>query len=594
MAELVCEEGELEDGACDEVGQHGGEAGEIDEVLHGCSVSAIDVDDVAEGLEGVEADAEWEGEMDGGNPVGREVERVAELGEGCEAEVAVFEEGEGGEVADDGEGDCLFLAARSGTLLGQGLGWLVRFPRGPSIFCDDEAEEPVERRGGEHEEDERGFGPSVKSVPCEGEPQVPLPGRLVSKEEVAEKGEREEAVDKNVGTEDHPRGGNRPAANARSVFGQMEVEMRGCMGLCGHLVRLRVQRNRRKIENMMRVCVVSRLVFLLLVTLGFGGGLMALPLTTEFGARFEAAERGQFGAVAGEDPWFFLPSELRFLSVESFRGDTIRRLSRARDKQWADPVPAIVDFHEQLKRMGVKLLVVPVPAKAAIYPDRLFTGASKMVPGLPKALGELYGDLRQAGVDVLDFTEEFIANRDSEHGPVYCATDSHWSGLGCVLAAKVIAQQVGGLVGKGSSKGFAEKWEEAVVKGDLLDLPGKPATRVPHEKLWVRRITTTGGGAVKGESSSPILLLGDSHTLVFGELLCEGAGLVEQLGYELGVVPDLIGLRGAGATDVRGRLLRRGMKEDGYLRGKKVVIWCFGAREFSEADSGWVKLPVVK
>jgi alginate O-acetyltransferase complex protein AlgJ len=349
-----------------------------------------------------------------------------------------------------------------------------------------------------------------------------------------------------------------------------------------------------KIENMMRVCVVSRLVFLLLVTLGFGGGLMALPLTTEFGARFEAAERGQFGAVAGEDPWFFLPSELRFLSVESFRGDTIRRLSRARDKQWADPVPAIVDFHEQLKRMGVKLLVVPVPAKAAIYPDRLFTGASKMVPGLPKALGELYGDLRQAGVDVLDFTEEFIANRDSEHGPVYCATDSHWSGLGCVLAAKVIAQQVGGLVGKGSSKGFAEKWEEAVVKGDLLDLPGKPATRVPHEKLWVRRITTTGGGAVKGESSSPILLLGDSHTLVFGELLCEGAGLVEQLGYELGVVPDLIGLRGAGATDVRGRLLRRGMKEDGYLRGKKVVIWCFGAREFSEADSGWVKLPVVK
>jgi alginate O-acetyltransferase complex protein AlgJ len=345
---------------------------------------------------------------------------------------------------------------------------------------------------------------------------------------------------------------------------------------------------------MKKVCAAYRWVVLLVLVLCSEHWVMGLPSPADFGSRFESAERGQFGAVAGEDPWFFLPSELRFLSVESFRGDTIRRLSRARDKQWADPVPAMVDFHEQLKRLGVKLLVVPVPAKAAIYPDRLFSGASKAGPGLPKALGELYGDLRKAGVDVLDLTDEFIANRDSEHGPVYCATDTHWSGLGCVLAAKVIAQHLAGVVGKGAGKGFTEKWEEAVVKGDLLELPGKPATRVPHEKLWVRRVTMDGGGVVKGDASSPVLLLGDSHTLVFSELLCEGAGLLEQLGYELGMAPDLIGLRGAGATEVRARLLRRGVKEEGYLRGKKVVVWCFGAREFSEADSGWVKMPVSK
>jgi alginate O-acetyltransferase complex protein AlgJ len=345
---------------------------------------------------------------------------------------------------------------------------------------------------------------------------------------------------------------------------------------------------------MKKVCEVYRWVVLGVLLLCGERWAMGLPSAAEYGSRFEAAERGQFGAVAGEDPWFFLPSELRFLSVESFRGDAIRRLSRSRDKQWADPVPAIVDFHEQLKRLGVRLLVVPVPAKAAIYPDRLFSGGSKGVPGLPKGLEELYADLRKAGVNVLDLTDEFVSNRDSEHGPVYCATDTHWSGLGCVLAAKVIAQQVGGLVGQGAGKGFSEKWEEAVIKGDLLDLPGKPATRVPHEKLWVRRVTRDGGGAVKADASSPVLLLGDSHTLVFSELLCEGAGLVEQLGYELGVVPDLIGLRGAGSTEVRARLLRRGMKEEGYLRSKKVVVWCFGAREFSEADSGWVKMPVSK
>lgn len=340
---------------------------------------------------------------------------------------------------------------------------------------------------------------------------------------------------------------------------------------------------------------LGRVFWLSVCGLLFLGSLstFGLPTPAEYAGRFDAAERGQFGAVAGEDPWSFLPSELRFLSVEGFRGDAIRRMSRSRDKRWADPLPAIVDFHEQLKRMGIRLLVVPVPAKAAIYPDRLFVG-SKFVGGVPKALGELYGDLKNAGVEVLDLTDEFIENRESEHGPVFCATDTHWSGLGCVLAAKVIAQQLAE-VAKGPGKGLKEKWEEVVVKGDLTELPGKPATRVPLEKLWVRRISQEGGQPVKpGGDSSRVLLIGDSHTLVFSELLCEGAGLVEQLAFEMGTVPDLIGLRGAGASEVRARLLRRGMKEDGFLKSKKVVIWCFGAREFSEADSGWVKMPVLK
>ena len=112
-------------------------------------------------------------------------------------------------------------------MFGQSRNRLSQCPRSPLIFGDDEAEEPVEGRGGEHEEDERGFGPSVESVSCEGEPQVPLSGRLVSQEEVAEEGEREEAVDENVGTENHPRGCVRPAANARYGIVQMEVEMRG-------------------------------------------------------------------------------------------------------------------------------------------------------------------------------------------------------------------------------------------------------------------------------------------------------------------------------------------------------------------------------
>jgi alginate O-acetyltransferase complex protein AlgJ len=38
----------------------------------------------------------------------------------------------------------------------------------------------------------------------------------------------------------------------------------------------------------------------------------------------------------------------------------------------------------------------------------------------------------------------------------------------------------------------------------------------------------------------------------------------------------------------------RAARADGnYLVGKKVVIWCFSAREFTES-AGWQKVPVVK
>ncbi len=88
--------------------------------------------------------------------------------------------------------------------------------------------------------------------------------------------------------------------------------------------------------------------------------------------------------------------------------------------------------------------------------------------------------------------------------------------------------------------------------------------------------------------------MGDSHTLVFHDFLAERAGLVDQLANELGFAPDLIGTRGSGATPVRITLYRRSLKEPGYLAKKKVVVWCFAAREFTEAAEGWARVPVAK
>jgi hypothetical protein len=93
-----------------------------------------------------------------------------------------------------------------------------------------------------------------------------------------------------------------------------------------------------------------------------------------------------------------------------------------------------------------------------------------------------------------------------------------------------------------------------------------------------------------------VVLLGDSHTLVFhagDDMHARGAGLPDQLAVELGTPVDLIGVRGSGATPARVNLLRRARANPDSLPKKKVIVWCFTAREFTESQ-GWSKVPIVK
>ena len=124
---------------------------------------------------------------------------------------------------------------------------------------------------------------------------------------------------------------------------------------------------------------------------------------------------------------------------------------------------------------------------------------------------------------------------------------------------------------------------------------GTPGT----EKLSLRFVGTeasSGATPVLPERTSPIVLLGDSHTLVFqagSDMHASGAGLADQLLSDLGIPVDLIGVRGSGATPARVNLMRRARSDAAYLAGKKVVIWCFTVREFTEA-TGWSKVPLAK
>jgi alginate O-acetyltransferase complex protein AlgJ len=313
----------------------------------------------------------------------------------------------------------------------------------------------------------------------------------------------------------------------------------------------------------------------------------------DLAAKSRAAQSENAAVIAGLDGWLFLSSDIRFLSVGQFWGADAAKVSRAHKPESADPIPAIVDFHDQLKKRGIDLLLMPVPPKAAIYPEKIVPDVDLHGETAAPYLARFYDELRKREIDVVDLSPVFLQNRTNEHGPVFCKTDTHWSGFGCVLAAQTLKDKVREKLAGQPRQDYTAEWKEITIKGDLGDLAGPNIKKPEPEKIAVRTIGDKGtGAAISPDANSPLLIIGDSHTLVFHDFLGEKSGLLDQLAYETGMAPDLIGTRGSGSTSVRISLYRRARKDPGYLAKKKVIVWCFAAREFTESDQGWDKVPV--
>ena len=299
--------------------------------------------------------------------------------------------------------------------------------------------------------------------------------------------------------------------------------------------------------------------------------------------------------IAGVDNWFFFKPELLHLSKKAFWGKYSASVSAAQKPEWKDPLPAIVDFNRQLQKRGITLYFVPVPAKAIVYPDKL-KGSRVKAGGrrLDDYHERFYALLRSAGVNVVDLTPLFLAHRNDGDGPVYCKTDTHWSGLACELAAGDLAKKIkaAGWYARAATLALSAKRTSIRIAGDLV--PDKAAA--VKEVVTLRKISLKKDASpVEPRDSSPVLLLGDSHTLVFhagGDMYAQGAGLADQLAYDLGFPVDLIGVRGSGSTATRVNLYRKSRSDPNYLSGKKVVIWCLSVREFTESTEGWRIVPI--
>ncbi len=342
--------------------------------------------------------------------------------------------------------------------------------------------------------------------------------------------------------------------------------------------------------------IIDGIAVLALLLLVVAEALAAAPGLRET-SRELAAKSDTGSVVAGVDGWLFFKEELQHLGAGRFWGEAAGAASPAKDKSSADPLPAILEYNKLLAERGITLYLMPVPPKALVYPDKLSASLDNSAATEQLALyREFYGQLTAGGVKVIDLLPALLENRDKNRDrlPLYCRTDTHYSGAGLKLFAKAAAEAIKKepWYADMTKKEYLQSPQKVAIHGDLTQMAGGTG---PAEELELTVVTGKDDGRqVESDMKSPVILLGDSHALVFqagGDLHAKGAGLFDHLSAELGFAVDLLGVRGSGVTPARIKLFQRTKQDGGYLTGKKALIWCFAAREFTGAG-GWRKIPV--
>src|SRR6185369_6130814 len=87
-------------------------------------------------------------------------------------------------------------------------------------------------------------------------------------------------------------------------------------------------------------------------------------------AQFAWLKDGGEKSLIGRDGWLFYKPGVEYL--------TARPNARRTNTGIADAVGAIVDMRDQLDQRGIRLLVMPVPNKESVYPEKLTIRAAGM------------------------------------------------------------------------------------------------------------------------------------------------------------------------------------------------------------------------
>ena len=311
-------------------------------------------------------------------------------------------------------------------------------------------------------------------------------------------------------------------------------------------------------------------------------------------ARFVLFEDAGDKALVGRAGWFFYRPAVQYL-IEPW-SPVCSVPARAFEETphgvttngQGDIFAAIVSFRDDLAKHGIKLLVMPAPNKASVYPEMLAARAAGMSEPVNAKTRDVLTRLKSAGIETVNLFEVYGQARRVAGSPdYYLAQDSHWSPEGIRLAADVVARRL--LDSRWVEKGPV-KYETKPVTveryGDVLWMIRVPQVEQlyePQRMDCTQVIDAASGQPYKDDPNSPVLVLGDSFLRIFERDEPGSGGFIAHLAHNLGFGVTSIVNDGGASTLVRQQLATR----PSLLKGKKVVIWEFVERDIRFGTEGW-------
>jgi len=299
---------------------------------------------------------------------------------------------------------------------------------------------------------------------------------------------------------------------------------------------------------------------------------------------------GNAQVYPGNDGWLFYRQEIDYVTGPGFLDPAyLRRRSKFGTRP--DPLPALVDFRNQLAKRGIKLMLMPAPAKVTLYPEKLvenYTGRPPQNPSFDK-----FCQLAEAeGIPVFDPTEVLLKAKRETGEDQFVPIDTHWSPVAVEHAARALARYIEKMDVLPSRPPVDYEYVagQSRLPGDLLRLMGLPTDQklYPGQELPYRAVRRKYGKVATADQEPDVLVLGDS----FGGIYDQGkAGLANQLSYFMKrPVVDLTVPNG-GSFAAREKLIREIKKGNDRLRGMKLVIYEFTVRDLGYGHWKMLDLP---
>jgi hypothetical protein len=300
---------------------------------------------------------------------------------------------------------------------------------------------------------------------------------------------------------------------------------------------------------------------------------------------------GNKRAVVGRQGWlFYQPGVLSiagpgFLDPDQQSARRKAALDEGDAPLSPDPRPAVLALHRALAARGIRLVLFPVPDKAALQPAQLHGRRASAVAG-NRDYPRFVAEMRAAGVLVFDPTPAAPADP-----PRFLVQDTHWTPAWMEAVAAMLAALVRDNVALPPVA--APRWQTTLLPvqrvGDIVDMLklAEGQTVYPPTTISVRQVQDDKGQPWQPKESADVLLLGDSFTNVFSAPPMgwgEAAGLAPHLAVALGRDVDVIAQNDSGSHATRKLLSEALAAGEDRLAGKKVVIWELASRELAVGD----------